>query len=114
MKLYDRPRNRFVAGFIGSPSMNMIDCRLEATDAGGAGIVLADGVRLLIPVDARNHPVGGTMTLGIRPEHLHAGSGDDALRATVIAVERLGNESLVHARLRTGEILTWRGPATPT
>ncbi len=108
LDLYERPRSRFVASFIGSPSMNMIDCRLEAADASGARIVLADGLRLVIPVDARNAQVGGTMTLGIRPEHLRAGSGDDTLRATVVAVERLGNESLVHARLQTGEMLTWR------
>jgi multiple sugar transport system ATP-binding protein len=107
-EVYSRPCNRFVAGFIGSPSMNMIECRLDAADAGGAHIVLPDGLRLFVPVDARRGPIGGKVTLGVRPEHVHASKGSDALAGTVMAIEHLGSESLIHTRLSSGEIVTRR------
>jgi multiple sugar transport system ATP-binding protein len=110
LDVYDRPRNRFVASFIGSPTMNTIACRLEAADARGACIVTADGSRLAIPVDARSIAPNSTITLGVRPEHVHASGPGPTLCATVTAVERLGNESLIHATLSSGEMLTWRVP----
>jgi ABC-type sugar transport system ATPase subunit len=57
---------------------------------------------------ARRSPPGAEVVLGIRPEHLHRGPTDNALEATVLAVERLGSESLLHARLSTEELVTWR------
>lgn len=108
LEVYDRPANRFVAGFIGSPTMNMIEGRLEAADGRGAHVTVAGSVRLLVPVDARRGSPGTEVVLGIRPEHLHPGPADSALDATVVAVERLGSESLLHARLSTEELVTWR------
>jgi len=71
-ELYRRPANLFVAGFIGSPPMNLIDARLEH------GPVVAFGPhRLAVPPEVvREHPalerhLGGEVVLGIRPEHLH-------------------------------------------
>jgi ABC-type sugar transport system ATPase subunit len=108
LEVYEHPRNRFVAGFIGSPSMNMIEGQLEAIGAGGAHIVVGGGLRLLVAVDARRSPPGGKVTLGVRPEHLHETATGVALRATVVGVERMGGESLLHAELPSGEMLTWR------
>jgi multiple sugar transport system ATP-binding protein len=108
MEVYQRPRNRFVAGFIGSPSMNMIECRLEAAGAQAAQVVLADGLRLRLPLDARGAAIGGAATLGVRPEHLRADADGGTLSASVVAVERLGGESLVHAALASGATVTWR------
>jgi ABC-type sugar transport system ATPase subunit len=108
LEVYERPHNRFVAGFIGSPSMNMIECKLEDAEPGGARVVLQGGLRLPVPVDARRARPGATVTLGVRPEHLHAAPAGATLSATVAAVEQLGSESLVHARLSSGEMLTWR------
>jgi ABC-type sugar transport system ATPase subunit len=108
LEVYDRPANRFVAGFIGSPSMNMIKGRLEAADDRGAYVSVAGGLRLLVPVDARRGSLGAKVVLGVRPEHLHRHPTDNALEATVVAVERLGSESLLHARLSTEELVTWR------
>jgi multiple sugar transport system ATP-binding protein len=108
LEVYDRPANRFVAGFIGSPSMNMIEGRLEAADACGAHLTVAGRVRLLVPVDARRGSPGTKVVLGVRPEHVHRHPTDSALEATVVAVERLGSESLLHARLPTEELVTWR------
>jgi multiple sugar transport system ATP-binding protein len=108
LEVYDRPRNRFVAGFIGSPSMNMIEGRLEATDALGAHIAVAGGLRLVVAADARGGSLGSKVTLGLRSEHLRESVGGNALRVIVVAVERLGGESLVHAKLSSGELITWR------
>jgi multiple sugar transport system ATP-binding protein len=108
LEVYDRPCNLFVASFIGSPSMNTIACRLEAADASGARVVLGDGTRLTVPVDARAAAQNGQFTLGVRPEHLQVDGPSPPLRATVTAVERLGNESLIHATLSSGETLIWR------
>jgi ABC-type sugar transport system ATPase subunit len=108
LEVYEHPRNQFVAGFIGSPSMNMIEGRLEAADADGARITLVGGFRLLVPVDARGCSSGSKVILGVRPEHLHEGPTADGLCATVVAVERLGSESVMHARMLSGEMITWR------
>ena len=88
MHLYDRPANVFVAGFIGSPRMNLL-----------SGVIDADG-RLLVG-DMRmpwRVPAGvatGPVTVGIRPEHLVP---DDAgpIGGKVLLVERLGAEAYVH------------------
>ena len=96
--LYDHPVNRFVAGFIGSPSMNFVD------------VTLADGARLngpadwSIPVppqfrDAVGPTTGRAMVVGFRPEHLdigEAGDGAGSFRARADVVEYLGNEELLH------------------
>jgi multiple sugar transport system ATP-binding protein len=107
-EVYSRPRNRFVARFIGSPSMNMIECRLDAAEADGARLVLPDGLGLFVPVDAGRGSIGGKVTLGVRPEHIHASKAGDALTGTVVAIERLGSESLTHIKLSSGEIVTQR------
>jgi multiple sugar transport system ATP-binding protein len=107
LALYERPRNRFVAGFLGSPGMNMIGCRLLAAEAGGARVA-ADGLCLRVPADLRGALPDSALTLGIRPEHLDLRAEGPALRATVKAVERLGGESQLHATLSTGEMITWR------
>ena len=108
LEVYDRPANQFVAGFIGSPTMNMIEGRLEAADDRGAHVTVAGRLRLLVPVDARRSSPGAEVVLGVRPEHLYRGPTDNALDAMVVAVERLGSESLLHARLSTEELVTWR------
>jgi ABC-type sugar transport system ATPase subunit len=112
LEIYDEPRNRFVAEFIGSPSMNMIPGRLEAAADGRARIALEDGPRLTLPIDAARCAAGSTVTLGIRPEHLRDGGAEDALPGTVAAVERLGHESLVHVRLRSGTLAIRRVPGS--
>jgi ABC-type sugar transport system ATPase subunit len=86
----------------------MIEGRLEAADDFGAHVTAAGSVRLLVPVDARRGSPGAEVVLGVRPEHLHGHPTDNALEATVVAVERLGSESLLHARLSTEELVTWR------
>jgi multiple sugar transport system ATP-binding protein len=107
-ELYEEPANMFVAGFIGSPSMNLYEARLEPGDDGGISIVLGSQ-KLSLPASVlkRNPDLGSyqgrEVILGIRPEHLsdpaHSGAAPEpgtALAADVDYVEVLGSEQLVH------------------
>jgi multiple sugar transport system ATP-binding protein len=97
LELYDRPANRFVAGFIGSPSMNFID----GTQKDGA-MVTASGARLpLAGAQAAND--GRAMVYGIRPEHLDI--ADDGFEAEVVVIEPTGSETQLFARLGAQEIV---------
>ena len=97
LDLYDHPANRFVAGFIGSPSMNFI----EGTQKGGA-VVTAGGARL--PLDgAKAANDGRAVVYGIRPEHLDI--ADDGFEAEVVVIEPTGSETQLFARLGTQEIV---------
>jgi len=98
MALYDRPANLFVAGFLGSPAMNLLPGRL-AQD-GGLYLDLGDGLHL--PLDGHGPPAewnGRDLVLGIRPEHLlRAGTGDRAFAPVVEVVEPVGHEVFVNLR----------------
>ena len=95
--LYDRPANRFVAGFIGSPAMNFID----GTQKDGV-LVTASGARLpLAAAQAAND--GRAMVYGIRPEHLDL--ADDGFEAEVVVIEPTGSETQLFARLGEQEIV---------
>jgi len=93
--LYDEPANVFVAGFIGSPSMNL----LEGTVADGG--VRLGSTTVLAAADLRV-PAGTAVTVGVRPESLAITSGGGGIPATVSMVEELGSEAFVHARLADG------------
>ena len=100
LELYDRPANRFVAGFIGSPSMNFI----EGTQKDGA-VIAANGARLpLAGAMAAND--GRAMVYGIRPEHLDLiDGGDEGFEAEVVVIEPTGSETQLFARLGGQEIV---------
>ena len=98
LDLYDNPINRFVASFIGSPAMNLIDGVLRLN--GTASIEIGD-VRL--PVPARNSlKEGQPVTLGARPEHLNL--SDTGLPVTVAVVEPTGSETHVIGHLSGKDI----------
>jgi ABC-type sugar transport system ATPase subunit len=88
LDLYDRPKNRFVASFIGSPSMNLLNGEVTALKGGFATIMLA-GSTLDIPA-SKELAVGKRISLGIRPEHLKL--SDVGLRAKARVVEPTGSE----------------------
>jgi multiple sugar transport system ATP-binding protein len=97
IELYARPRNQFVAGFLGAPQMNF----LPATVAEGPDLALAldgAGARICIGSRSRGLSPGSKALLGIRPEHL-AIDPQGPLTATVDVVEVLGAETIVHTRL---------------
>ncbi len=89
--LYQQPVNAFVAGFIGSPPMNLVDATVE-TGGVRVGSALAPVPRGL-PV-----AVGAPVTVGVRPEALALAAGE-GIPATVSIVEELGAEAFVHATL---------------
>lgn len=90
LELYDRPANTFVAGFIGSPAMNLIE--------GEAAEGLFRGKGIALPMQADVAP-GRKITYGIRPEHLDL--AEDGQPAQVVVVEPTGAE--IHLVLRAGE-----------
>jgi multiple sugar transport system ATP-binding protein len=106
--LYRKPVNRFVAGFIGSPSMNFIEVVVEKE---GGRTVLRGENDIEWPLPARfgvDLVNGAKLTAGVRPEHLEIGEvpGDFAvMRATIDVVEFLGNEELLHARVGDKDIV---------
>jgi multiple sugar transport system ATP-binding protein len=89
LELYDRPANLFVAGFIGSPAMNILP---GATGEGG--FVAEGGAVLPLPAGARN----GTGYYGIRPEHMRLES-EGGIPATVQIIEPTGSETQVMVRI---------------
>ena len=100
LELYDRPANRFVAGFIGSPAMNFID----GTQKDGA-LVAANGARLPVAA-AQAANDGRAMVYGIRPEHLDLVEGtNDGFEAEVVVIEPTGSETQLFARLGEQEIV---------
>jgi multiple sugar transport system ATP-binding protein len=88
LELYDRPANTFVAGFIGSPAMNLLPG--EATEG---GFRAQGGALLPLPPSASSR----VATYGIRPEHLLL--ADDGLPATIVIVEPTGSETQVGLRI---------------
>ncbi|WP_233857793.1 ABC transporter ATP-binding protein [Paraburkholderia sp. HD33-4] len=99
LDLYERPANRFVGGFIGSPQMNMLAATLVSRSDTHTEVMLAGASQRIALPGRLEKPVSGELTLGVRAEHLGIGSLDDGLAARVELVEHLGDVSLLHARL---------------
>ena len=105
MELYDRPANRFVAAFIGSPQMNFLPATLR--ESGGAILVDLAGQCLSLPARAAN--AGQVTEVGLRPEHIRLlAPGAPGLAARVSTIERLGAETLVFVKTQTGQALVLR------
>ncbi len=96
LELYDRPTNLFVAGFIGSPAMNMLNGHIE-----GETFISSDGTRIALNGDAGNS-AGRPVTLGVRPEHFCL--DPNGVEAEVLTVEPTGSETQVVARFAGQEI----------
>ena len=103
-ELYDHPTNRFVAGFIGSPSMNFIEMPV------GSGDLIEGG--FTFPVPARYaeaiRSAGLKVVAGFRPEHLEMGGvGSDVgtIHGTADVVEYLGNKELLHVTVQGRDIV---------
>src|SRR5437899_2758541 len=110
LELYGRPANKFVAGFIGSPSMNFVD--VKVADANGALWAETQGIRVKVPPIHTSRLVpykGQQVTMGVRPEDLHPASGSDpreyCFDAVVDVVEPLGSEILLDLRVGNNTIV---------
>jgi multiple sugar transport system ATP-binding protein len=108
--LYHHPRTRFVAGFIGSPAMNFIPCRVVQNGA-GLSVQIADGLTFPVPPARRERyrpAAGRDLVLGLRPEHITEPRGErDPHREFTVpleVVEPMGMETMVFFRLNGVEV----------
>ena len=102
LNIYNHPANRFVAEFVGSPSMNFVEGRIET------GMFISDAFQ--IPLSG--FPDGSQLTIGIRPEHIQVLTEpqDGAIAATVYVTELMGNETFVFLLVGTHKLIA-RAPA---
>ena len=117
MRLYEEPANLFVAGFLGSPGMNLLHGCLRN---GGAATLDMDGARLpLAGLRIKGSPlephVDREIVLGLRPEHLHAGKasasdGQAEFDALLEVIEPVGNEVFLNLRLGAAELVARVAP----
>ncbi len=104
MNLYNKPYNKFVAGFIGSPQMNFFNVRLNRK-GDEVEVLFAEGSHFNVPYEvlakvADRYLHGDVeVILGIRPEHITTSPKNTGLACNVNVVERLGNESLIYGDL---------------
>lgn len=104
LDLYNHPRNRFVAGFIGSPKMNFLDGHVETVADDHTTIrVCGEAINLARPL--KNVEANMPVTMGIRPEHLKSeeGWGEKLADLRVDLVENLGDETLLYTRSNDGQ-----------
>ncbi len=96
--LYERPVNTFVAGFIGTPPMNLLNARIEESRIvlGGLSITSPELLGL----------AGGEVIVGIRPQDVEVGT-EEGVRARLIGVEKLGGGVIVHAVLGNQEVTSY-------
>jgi ABC-type sugar transport system ATPase subunit len=98
--IYNRPVNRFVAGFLGSPAMNFLNGVVELLAGQAMAVRLAGGA--LVPIEARDGLVPGSpVSLGVRAEHMalapsEPGGGVAGIPVTVQAAELLGDASYIY------------------
>ena len=109
LEVYEKPQTLFVAGFIGSPSMNLIPVRL---DPSGNQVIL--GESLPLPLNNFENIVNGdsSVTLGMRPEHLEGCETENSMmNLQVEMLEKLGADTVVYGKLEQTDIsLTVRLP----
>jgi multiple sugar transport system ATP-binding protein len=119
-ELYHAPKTRFVAGFIGSPAMNFIPCRLEQN---GVGLRLRLSNAISLPVPETHAPryrahVGKELIFGLRPEHLTevrgAGKEGRELTVTLDVVEPMGMETMVFFAIEGVEVCGRVDPGSAT
>jgi len=119
LEIYSRPANKFVAGFIGSPSMNFVSVTL--TDGAGTLFAEASGIKIKVPQERASTLMpykGQTVTLGVRPEDLRVGTSTDSpdlsFEAVVEVVEPLGAEILLDTRAAGQQIVARVEPTVKT
>jgi multiple sugar transport system ATP-binding protein len=111
-QLYHDPKTRFVAGFIGSPAMNFIPCRMEEAGS-GLSIKITDGLSFPVPAARaeryRGQARNGKLLLGLRPEHIteagpHLEPGEVPFEAKLDVTEPMGMETLVYFPLNGTQV----------
>ena len=106
-ELYDLPVNRFVAGFIGSPSMNLLEAQVDGRHVKAGEIRIEIGDSRAKALEDRT-----SVTIGFRPEHLEigrGGKGSAQIELTADVVEYLGAQELLHFSTSAGDVLALVG-----
>ncbi|WP_026379474.1 ABC transporter ATP-binding protein [Afifella pfennigii] len=109
LDLYHRPANLFVAGFIGSPRMNLLPATVATIEAGRPSLRLPGGYEIALPAGPGELEAGASVTLGVRPEHLGLTQGTGGFGGPVELVEELGESHNVYVRLARDHLMTVRG-----
>lgn len=110
-EIYDQPRTRFVAGFVGNPPMNFLE--VEVARENGEYHARAEGIDIIVPTK-RGEKVAmkGKVTMGIRPENVSVEDG--GIQGDVFTVEPLGRDDLVEARIGDVALRALADPALRT
>ena len=104
LELYDHPANTFVAGFIGSPRMNLLDASVVEASRAGATLRFGGGYLAEVPVVANGLVAGDRVTFGLRPEHVRL-SDPGPVAGEVRIIEQLGSLTILHVEVASGEVL---------
>jgi multiple sugar transport system ATP-binding protein len=104
-EVFHKPANKFVAQFIGAPSMNMIEGTLQ-----NGLVTLEDGTQISLEIDARH---SGKVTLGLRPDDLLVSDQDGQFQGVVNVLEPLGSETLVYVAVGDRELIAKASGRTP-
>jgi len=108
MDLYLSPENKFVASFIGSPTMNFVPADLKQVDGSTAALDLKGGGHVTVTTRKGPAKKNGGLELGIRPEHVgiaSAGASNSNLPGTIQIVEHLGNATIMYVDTPAGTIV---------
>ncbi|MBI4045605.1 MAG: TOBE domain-containing protein, partial [Devosia nanyangense] len=98
MEIYSRPASRFVANFVGSPSMNFLPVSRVTDRDGKALVTLPDQSEIQTQIPTNSLPSGDGLTLGIRAEAVRV-AADGSTRGKSDVIERLGERTLAYVRL---------------
>ncbi|WP_323013488.1 ABC transporter ATP-binding protein [Devosia sp.] len=111
MELYKNPLNTFVAGFIGSPRMNLLKAEVSAIEGGMATIDLPGLAGVTVPAGHVTTP--GPAVFGVRPQALSLTQGAHRLTGQISLIERMGPETVINLTSPTGETLVAVLPGDP-
>jgi ABC-type sugar transport system ATPase subunit len=113
LDLFNRPINKFVAGFLGQPPMNFIPAIAARPDGDAMLVEVSGGTELRLPgyPNGLTDPTG--LELGVRPEGISISGSSDGLLLNVDVVEQLGDETIVYGQLPSGLSLTARLDGQP-
>ena len=109
LELYDKPKNMFVAGFIGMPKMSFLQVTVTAMSEGNVTLKLLAGAEITLSRPVLNVSIGSQLTMGIRPEHIKlCDLGSATIQANLEISEQLGSESYVYVKTTAAEEITVR------
>ena len=97
--MYDRPANVFVAGFIGSPAMNLLTVQVD-----GEGTVQVGSLGVPMPRNGQGELTSGEVTIGVRPEDLRLVGTGEGVEVVVELVEELGSDAFLHGSVTGGSV----------